>query len=111
MTDNTKLINDLLDSVGLPDRGPVAAQAAVFAQCLRIYAERNERYNDNWVRMGWRGPLFRIRERAERLWDNLFNRTGDVEEIELDDAYDLINFAGFLVRGARGEATRDGEWW
>jgi hypothetical protein len=40
---------------------------------LAIYVERNEEYKDNWKRMGWRGALVRVRERAERLWDSLWD--------------------------------------
>jgi hypothetical protein len=72
------------------------AQAVILLEALTIYAERNERYKDNWRRMGWRGALIRLRERVERA---------------LDDVIDLINFAAFLVRGIRGETTRDGSWW
>lgn len=95
-------------------------QCEVFVTALRVYAERNEKYNDNWRRMGWRGCLVRIRERAERLWDNLWDANdpdtpGPLDGPtwrghDVDDAIDLINFCGFLVRGVR-EGNRDGEWW
>jgi hypothetical protein len=76
---------------------------------------RNPKYNDNWKRMGWRGVLIRIRERAERLWDNWWDgsvMSGDHRlAADVDDAIDLINFAAFMVRALEGEATRDGAWW
>ena len=88
-------------------------QAVVVVRALAIYAERNVRYKDNWKRMGYRGMLVRVRERAERLWDALWSAPSDygceAPEV-LDDAYDLINFAAFLVRGAK-DGNRDGSWW
>lgn len=91
-------------------------QAEVLVGALSIYAQRNEEYRDNWVRMGWRGMLVRVRERAERLWDSLF--WADLPETDyskwsarkLDDAYDAINFLAFLIRAVQ-TANRDGEWW
>ena len=95
-----------------PEGDPsVEEQLKVFLQALSVYAERNRRYNDNWRRMGWRGMLVRIRERAERLWDNLWDVPGPIPKRELDDALDMINFAAFLIRAAAGETTRGGEWW
>lgn len=92
-------------------------QIKVVVEALRIYHERNERYKDNWVRMGWRGQLIRVRERAERLWDHLWDYEPDPRYddsghpfIDIDDALDLINFAGFLVRAVRA-GNRDGSWW
>jgi hypothetical protein len=32
---------------------------AILADALVIYDERNEKYHDNWKRMGWRGTLVR----------------------------------------------------
>jgi hypothetical protein len=86
------------------------AQAHVLVEALAIYAERNPKYNDNWRRMGWRGVLIRIRERAERLWDEMWDAPPK-GVWDSDDALDLINFAAFMVRAVEGETTRDGSWW
>jgi hypothetical protein len=89
------------------------AQLQVFADCFAIYLERNVRYKDNWRKMGWKGQLVRIKERVDRLWDNLWNKKhGEVLNRDLDDAHDLINFAAFLIRGAGhwNETTAEGEW-
>jgi hypothetical protein len=109
-----------LDALGL-DKDDLALQQQmeILADALVIYAERNEKYHDNWKRMGWRGTLVRLRERAERLWDNYWN-ADDLDFLEekmyvprdVDDALDLINFAAFFIRGMNGrETTRDGNWW
>jgi hypothetical protein len=89
----------------------VAEQARVLLEALAIYEQRNRKYNDNWKRMGVRGMLIRVRERAERLWDEFWVADGGADESEVDDAVDLINFAAFLVRALRGETTHGGSWW
>lgn len=105
----------------------VKEQFDVLMQALLIYQERNGKYKDNWRRFGWRGCLFRVRERAERLWDNLWDATPlSVDAMveppdphgphrlaggaDSDDALDCINLLGFLVRAIRSR-NRDGEWW
>jgi hypothetical protein len=85
----------------------IEEQRAVLEQALRIYEERNRKYNDNWRRFGWRGCVFRVRERAERAWDALFWAEDGAEAV--DDLLDLINFAAFTVRAIR-EGNRDGTW-
>lgn len=104
-------IDTALGALGyFPDDQATRAQFVVLVRALDVYAERNKKYNDNFKRMGWRGLLIRIRERAERLWDAHWDWEGG-EAPDPDDAIDLINFAAFLVRSYEGETTRDGEWW
>lgn len=99
-------------------KGGVQKQFVVLMSALAIYAERNEEYKDNWERMGWRGALVRVRERAERLWDSLWDASPGETDCDppeetikkLDDAYDGINFLGFLIRGVE-DSNRDGTWW
>jgi hypothetical protein len=109
-----------LDALGLDKDDPaLQKQMAILADALMIYDERNEKYHDNWKRMGWRGTLVRLRERAERLWDSYWNADdlGDLEAEmyvprDVDDALDMINFVAFFIRGMNGrETTRDGSWW
>lgn len=92
-------------------------QFEILMEALQRYSSRNVRYQDNWKRMGWRGMLVRVRERAERLWDSLWDAGPSLAhshlpaaDSELDDAIDLINFACFLVRAVR-DGNRDGTWW
>jgi hypothetical protein len=84
-------------------------QQQIFDRALRIYAKRNERYKDNWRRFGWRGCLFRIRERTERLWDTYWQGGSAGLEADLDDAYDLLNFVAFFIRAVE-EGNRGGSW-
>src|SRR5262245_17659558 len=103
-----------LIAAGLDPEDPaMLSQAEVLLEALHVYAKRNAQYHDNWKRRGRRGRVVRIRERAERLWDqgDWSRETAPGPEPATDDAIDLINFAAFLVRANRGEATRDGEWW
>lgn len=95
-----------------PEGDPaIEAQLTVMLQALSIYDDKNKDYKDNWVRMGWRGLLIRIRERSDRLWDKWWDRE-QAETRDEDDALDLINFAAFFVRAQRnGMTTRDGQWW
>lgn len=109
MSSESRMDRLLADS-GYADRPDVRAQAAVLLRALDLYAERNVDYKDNWRRSGWRGVLVRVRERTDRLWDLWWDRSQRPVE-DPDDAIDLINFAAFLVRATRGEATRDGVWW
>lgn len=98
---------------------PVLEQAKILLRALSIYAERNPMYKDNWRRFGWRGCLFRLRERTERAWDALWDHTplnveqsrvvGRPVEPVLDDLVDLINFAGFTIRAVHA-GNRDGSW-
>lgn len=89
-------------------------QLSVMLEALTRYEQANVKYKDNWRRMGWRGMLVRVRERAERLWDALWDKDPNRVPIkgkgDLDDAIDLINFACFLVRAVR-DGNRDGSWW
>lgn len=85
-------------------------QARILLDALLIYGKRNLEYKDNWRRMGWRGVLVRIRERADRLWDAWWEREQRAIT-DSDDALDLINFAAFMVRATLGETDRDGSWW
>lgn len=99
-------------------------QAELLAEALRIYGERNERYQDNWERGGWRGTLVRLRERVDRVWDVMWDADDDMpapgydipggrketRAAAKDDLLDLINFAVFTIR-AMDEGNRDGDWW
>jgi len=88
----------------------VLVQRRVMEAALAIYADRNPKYNDNWSRFGWRGCLFRVRERAERLWDQYWDKEPSRLDFDLDDAYDLLNFVCFFIRAVEAN-NRDGEWW
>lgn len=93
-------------------------QADILLEALAVYAERNARYNDNWKRQGWRGSLFKLRLKVERIWDvwwamPLVHERGGLgttrPDADVDDVLDVINNAVFAVRCIR-DGNRDGEW-
>lgn len=93
---------------------PVGIQFDIMMESLEIYNGRGRKYNDNWRRFGWRGCLFRLRERAERAWDHWWGQSelgweGREAPADVDDLLDLINFACFTIRAIR-EDNRDGSW-
>lgn len=97
-----------------PQAEAAKAQLMIFGDAMNVYIARNERYKDNWKKMGWRGQLVRMKERVERLWDDFWGKEpipdGVDELMNVDDAIDLINFAAFFIRAAN-DNNRDGDWW
>lgn len=92
-------------------RASTAVQRNIFTKALQIYEDRNNLYHDNWRRFGWRGCMFRIRERSERAWDALWDAPAANPPQEIvDDLLDLMNFAAFCIRAIE-EGNRDGQWW
>lgn len=93
------------DDVFLRDRGMVPdqsnlAQFYTLMEALRIHDERNVVYQDVWKITGWKGAIFDIYKKATRLWVMFRGGNAGVEKT-IDDAYDLINFACFFIRGKR----------
>jgi hypothetical protein len=95
-------------------------QEAVLMEALAIYKERNARYGDAWRRSGWRGTLTDLRRKIERAWTFLWHAQPRPperqlplrEEDEIDDLFDIVNYAVFSIRAHR-EGNRDGYggWW
>lgn len=100
-------------------------QEEVMMEALTIYKERNAKYGDAWRRSGWRGTLTDLRRKIERAWTFLWHAEPvkpmdrsvgeDAQrqaESEIDDLFDIINYAAFSIRAHR-EGNRDGYggWW
>jgi hypothetical protein len=86
-------------------------QFLVLMEAMAIYVERTEVRKEHWKHQGYRGPLFDIREKAERLFYRFWDAPPHVPtDKELEDALDLINYAASLVRAFR-TGDRDGAWW
>lgn len=98
-------------TIHFDDDDSLNAQFALFMEAFQLYERRNVSYNDNWKRYGWRGCLFRVRERAERAWDVLWN-SSPINDNGRDDLVDLLNLTAFTIR-AFDSCNRDGEgaWW
>ena len=92
-----------------------AEQAEMLVRALKVYAERNVKYRDNWRRKGWRGALFGARLALERAWDALWSaepgRTVSRNKTphDVDDLIDTINYAAMTARLVEA-GDRDGEW-
>lgn len=99
--------------IGIPDPTESDYQNLCYAnRALVIAHERNIRYKDSWKQAGWRGAVFDIRKKAERLFRQFFSADtlDHLQGMEgEDDAYDLINFAIFFLR-ARAEKNEWGKW-
>lgn len=74
-------------------------QLMVFIRSMRLFEERNKKYGDLWKEYGWRGNLLHVQSKAARVrkvwWDQATQPPGDQD---LDDAFDLINYAAFFIR-------------
>lgn len=86
-------------------------QLFVLLQAAAIYSVRNEMYNDNWQRQGWRGCMFKLRLKVERVWEAWWNAepAPQYPNKDVDDLLDAINCAAFAVRAIRTN-NRDGSW-
>ena len=89
---------ELMVLLGIEPTESNADQFGVFLEALKIHEERNKRYRDVWRESGWKGALFDIKKKASRLWRQYMGEE-ETEGADLDDAYDLMNFAAFFVRG------------
>lgn len=82
-------------------------QMTIFIEAMLLYTERNARYSDVWRATGWRGAVYDIYKKARRLFQQFWDPetqapTGERNVIHgkvTDDAFDLINFAAFFIRG------------
>ena len=97
------------------ERDPYQYHQDILDEAMGTYKERNELYRDNWKRMGLKGMVFRIRERAERVWDATFGKKRELVHLPedysatRDDLIDQINFCVFAVR-AIDEDNLNGDW-
>ncbi len=101
--------------------GQLLEHTRVLLAALQIHEQRREEYGDNWRRQGYRGSLFKLRLKVERVWDGLWgqitNREIDTSQGNMqptidqktDDLLDAINYAAMAWRLAR-VGDRDGEW-
>ncbi len=104
-----------------PTPDAIAQLEDVFLPCLAIMCSRG--YDPNgltWKAEGWRGMIWKIRDKSDRLWFHGWKQGRFVP----DHALDLINYAGYYFRlahmgspwGTRGEPgssedkTKDPDW-
>lgn len=103
-----------LFSLGYPDPSPeLKRQFHIFVEALGIYDEKDTLYGQAWKRLGALNNLSRMATKMERLLEMYWHkeihrgaRRGG--KLDLDDAFDLLNYTAFFVRQAdKGEWTRE----
>lgn len=77
--------------------------AGIFLQCLKIRAERQVKYGENWKKFGWNDSLFHMRSKLSRLFEMFWRGSEGGEEADLDDAYDEINYATFFIMNVQDD--------
>lgn len=84
----------------------VEQASEIFSQCLKIMMERNAHHRGSWEREGWKGTLFNVRRKLERVWDRFWK--SNEAQSDLDDAYDLINYTALMIIAM--EQGIEGDW-
>jgi len=95
--------------VDMPSNSSVSAedvsdQFRVLMEALAKYAEREKQYGSMWKRYGCRDAADHCRSKAGRLDMAIYRMLKggeDVNDGDIDDAIDLINYAVFFIRHAR----------
>jgi hypothetical protein len=109
VSNNDEAMSAAMLALGFNPGDPsMAAQFDVFVEALRVFEERNKVYNDNWKRQGYRGGLFKLRLKVERIWDTWWSGLPSAER-STDDILDAMNSAAFMYRSIK-DGDRDGEW-
>jgi hypothetical protein len=85
----------MLDCGLKPTSDAVEQLVDVFLPCLKIMCNRGyDPEGKTWKKEGWRGMLWKIRDKADRLWYRGWKRG----QFDYDSPLDLINYAGFYYR-------------
>lgn len=91
-------------------------QFMTMMECVVIHHERSRKYGQAWRKYGALNNLLRLASKVERLieqfWRSRFSDGApaiDLHNPDLDDAYDAVNYAVFMIRqGKAGQWTKDG---
>lgn len=88
-----------------PSQDTVEAARAIFDQCLRLMAEKEQNYGGAWRTQGWQGNIARILSKCARLKAMLWReqpQESSTEPVE-DTLLDLINLSVFTLINRRNE--------
>ena len=89
----------------IPTEDAVSQLSDVFLVCLRIMCERGyDSRGATWQAAGWRGQLFEMRKKLERVWWRSWKNGIRAP----DSAWDLINYSGFYLRANAWNEPGDG---
>lgn len=97
-----------LEACGLrPNQDARDQLVEVFLPCLRIMCERDHAQDGStWKMAGWMPQLMQLLGKADRLK----HRSWRGRRPDLDSARDIINYAGFFLRGIQSGVPAWGEW-
>jgi hypothetical protein len=96
----------VLEVLGYERTQANADQLMAIFSAFETYAQRNARHTDTWKDSGWRGALFDIRKKIDRLWNEYM--ISDTPPNDLDSAIDAINYLAFFIRAR--ETGVEGNW-
>lgn len=96
----------LLEQNGIPPTPENLLHAAVLIGALRIFSEREAKYAGAWKEFGALNNIVRLATKAKRLANHYWRSNPQDLDVDLDDAYDCINYAVFVIR--QGQS---GEWY
>jgi hypothetical protein len=71
---------------------------AVLMNATAIAVERGKRYGDLWRHRGYLGNLLHMDSKHLRLMREFYENDSEIQQNQLDDAYDLINYTVFFIR-------------
>lgn len=95
---------------GLRRQASLSEHRAVLERAMKIYEQREDKYQGIWREYGWRGSLMQARSCVERAWRTLWNaEPRHNETVKTDDLVDLINYVVFTIRNIE-DGNRDGTW-
>jgi hypothetical protein len=98
----------MLDCGLEPTDDAVGQLTYAFLPCLKIMIDRagdDYNYGEAWRESGWRGCLFKVRERMDRLWVGSWLQG---KRPRKDTIPDMINYLAFMQRCMDDKAW--GDW-
>lgn len=87
---------DFLAFLGLPVTDTNIEQLRVYGQAMRIFHERDPKYGSLWKQYPTSTHLVHMDSKLARTKAN-------VDEDDLDDAIDLLNYTVFFIRVSRDQ--------
>lgn len=107
------VVDVIIDALDLPASVDSADQVTTMLRALEIYGKKDRLYGSAWKRLGALNNLTRMSTKVERLlemyWhqDNHRLSAESSVVVDLDDAYDLLNYSCFFVaQASKGQWTR-----
>lgn len=95
---------DVAKDLGISPRDTTLDQISIFRRALEIFESKNNAdggYEDLWKQYGWADNLLHMRSKLSRI-ERRFRDQG-ATHVDLDDAYDLLNYVVFFIRNVLEE--------